>query len=85
MIGPALVLTVADHVFDDQKPIRKRSPYLMFIVGANGDETPFGEIEIEDMFAPESYLNHKVGEAKKENGLKSDDYIALILLKKTNR
>ena len=53
LIGPDLVLTSAHNVYNDEKPIRKRYPFLKFIPGANEDEAPFGEIEIDQVFAPE--------------------------------
>ena len=59
LIGPDLVLTAAQNVYDNQKPTRKKYPYIKFIPGANGDEAPFGEIEVEEAFASEKYINNQ--------------------------
>lgn len=53
MIEPHLVLIAAHNAYDNQKPIRKRYPCIKFIPGANGNGAPFGEIEAQDVFAPE--------------------------------
>ena len=58
----SMVLTAAHNIYDDQKPTRKRYPYLRFVPGANEDYAPFGELEIEDVFVPEEYINHKAEE-----------------------
>lgn len=58
LIGPDIVLTSAHNVYDDSKPIKKRYPYIKIIPGVNGDEVPFGEIDVEDVFAPDSYVYH---------------------------
>lgn len=75
MIAPSFVLTAAHNVFDEQKPTRERYPYIRFIPGANEDKAPFGEIEVEDIFAPEEYINYKAG----EGDIDSHDYALLIL------
>ena len=59
LIGPDLVLTAAHDVYDNQKPVRKKYPYIRFIPGANGDEAPFGEIEVQDMFVPEKFISYQ--------------------------
>ena len=79
LIGPDLVLTAARNVYDDEKPMRNRHSQIKFIPGANGDEAPYGEIEVIHVFAPENYINHK-SEDEKE-GANADD-IALLVLKK---
>lgn len=83
LIGPDLVLTAARIVYNDKKPIRKRYPYIRFIPAANGDEAPFGEIEVEEVFAPENYLRHK-GWCK-EGDLHTDDFAVLILKKRIGK
>ena len=55
LVGANIVLTAAENVYDDEKPTRKRYAHIKFILGANGDETPFGEIEVDQVFAPEDY------------------------------
>src|SRR5690606_38621088 len=79
LIGPDIVLTAASNIYDNQKPVRKRYPYLKFILGANNDKVTFGEIEIEDVCVPEGYINHE-GE-RGGNNANSNNY-ALIILKK---
>ena len=80
LIGTNIVLTAAHNVYDDEKPTRKRYPYVKFIPGVNGDEAPFGEIDVDQVFAPEDYINHKE-EVEDENGISTADY-ALVILKK---
>ena len=72
-----MVWTAAHNVYNEQKPIRKRYPYIRFIPGANEHYAPFGEIEVEDISAPNEYTNHKAG----ENDINAYDY-ALLILKK---
>ena len=74
------MLTAAHNIYDEQKPIRKRYPFLKFIPGANGGEAPFGEIEVEDIFAPEEYIHH-IPEEKEEDDITTHDYAILILKK----
>lgn len=83
LVGPDIVLTAAHNVYDDEKPIRKRYPSIKFIPGVNGDEAPFGEIEVDSVFAPDDYINHKG--TKEENGANGDDYAVVILKKPIGR
>ena len=80
LVAPNIVLTAAHNVYDDQKPIRKRYPCIKFVPGANKDNAPFGEIDIEDVFAPEEYISHNAG-GNEVSGLIEHDY-ALVTLKK---
>lgn len=61
LVGPDIVFTAAYNVYDNGKPIRKKYPYIRFIPGANGGEAPFGEIEVDDVFVSENYLNNNTG------------------------
>ena len=79
MIGPDLVLTAAPNVYDDEKPIRKKFPYIKFIPGMDREKVPFGEIEIEDVFVTESYITHT--EESDESSL-SVAGLAVMILKK---
>ena len=79
LIGTNIVLTAAYNIYDDEKPIKKRYPCIKFIPGANGDEAPFGEIEVDQVFAPEDFINHK--EIDDENGGNAADYALLYLRK----
>jgi V8-like Glu-specific endopeptidase len=78
MIGPDIVLTAAHNVYNDAEPVRKKYANIKFIPGINGNEAPFGEIKIEDIYAPEAYINHKGG--KEGDDLCPEDY-ALLMLK----
>lgn len=80
LIAPDLVLTAAHIICDDEKPIRNKKSYLRFIPGVCGNEAPFGEIEVEDVFVPEGFLNYK-GENEEDMG-NAENY-ALLLLKKS--
>ena len=80
LVGANIVLTAAQNVYDDEKPIRKRYPLIKFIPGAHGDETPFGEVEVDEVFAPQDYINHIV--KNEENGKNEEDDYALLVLKK---
>ena len=80
LIGTNIVLTAAHNVYNDEKPFRKRYSHIKFIPGANEDEAPFGEIEVDQVFAPEEYINHKEVDDD-ENGMSSANY-ALLILKK---
>ena len=71
LIGPDLVLTAAQNVYDGQKPTRKKYPYIKFIPRANGDETPFGEIEVQDVFASEKFISYE----------RDEENYALLILK----
>ena len=75
LIGPDIVLTAAYNVYDDEEPVRKRFPYIKFAPGATGDEAPFGEIEVEEVIATESYV--KKTEETERSGL--NVYALLIL------
>lgn len=81
LIGADVVLTSAYNVYQDEKPLRKRYPYISFIPGANENEAPFGEIEVQDVYVPNDYINH-IGE---ENGLNPNGYAVLILKKQIGR
>ena len=45
LIGPHIVLIAAHNVYDNEKPLRKRYSDIKCILGTNGVEIPFGEIE----------------------------------------
>ena len=83
LVGPDTVLTAAHIVYDDEKPIRKRYPYIRFIPRTDGNEAPFGEIEIEDVYAPKDYLNNGdddyKGDVNVKNGVNGDNYAFLLL------
>ena len=80
LIGPHIVLTAAHNAYDNEKPLRKSYSDTKFIPGANGVEIPFGEIEVDHVFAPESYINYK--RKDEENGMNADDYVLLVLTKR---
>ena len=85
MISKDLVLTAACNVYNNEKPIRKRYPYLRFVSAAAKDEAPFEEIEIDDIYAPESYVARKrekdVENESNEVDIDDSNY-ALLVLKK---
>ena len=82
LVGPDTVLTAAHIVYDDEKPIRKRYPYIRFIPGANEDEAPFGEIEVEDVYVHKDYLNNdKAEDVNGKNWLEGETFALLHLQK----
>ena len=80
LIEPHIVLTAAHNVYDNEKPLKKRYSDIKFIPGAEGVEIPFGEIEVDYVFTPESYINYK--RKDEENGVNADDYAMLVLKKR---
>lgn len=87
MIGPDIVLTAAQNVYNDEKPIRKKYSCLKFIPAANGFEAPFDEIEVEEIFVPESYINNEESDLNPDDdGSAGDDFttdnFAVMILRK---
>lgn len=78
LVGSDLVVTAAHNVYFDEGPVRKRYPFIKFIPGANGDQAPYGEIEVDFVFASENYINNNKGETS-ENGVNESDCALLIL------
>ena len=54
-----VVLTAAHNVYHEEKPTRRRFPDITFISAVNYTEAPFQEIEVEYVFALDSYTNYK--------------------------
>ena len=73
LIASDIVLTAAHNIYDYTKPARAKYPSIKFIPGANGKEAPFGEIDVEEVYAPETYIHHK------DSALCSEDYALLFL------
>ena len=68
LIGPNIVLTAAHNLYDFDKRIYAKLETMQFLPGINGQQLPFGFVEVEQYFISPNYITER-----------TEDYAILIL------